>query len=239
MGNRQPFQNSEFADKPGEYRLVVRPSKPEIAPGEDIDLEIYITGYGKIDSPKLSFYPSYSFVLGLVSPELASSVPPTMMTGESGRFWFASFRGGDAFFRDTSTQDGMNMIVSEVGSEGFGIGGEGRPPILLPLQTHRTIRAGVHNLQFFFTYFNGCEWKTDSQLVSVSVPNFFQRHPYVTWAIGIVGVLLALGSFVRTNLDALLWLFKLLITFPTPIGLFCIGVTLILFNADRLPIERP
>lgn len=50
-------QNTAYADAPGEYTLVIRTSKPEIDPGDDVALEIHITGYGIIRGPKVTFYP--------------------------------------------------------------------------------------------------------------------------------------------------------------------------------------
>ena len=55
-------QNTQFADKPGEYRLAVRSTEAEVAPGSKIDLEIYITGYGQIRGPKIVFYPPKYFI---------------------------------------------------------------------------------------------------------------------------------------------------------------------------------
>jgi hypothetical protein len=40
-------QNNEFAGNQGEYRLAIRTPTAEINPGEDIVLEIYVTGYAR------------------------------------------------------------------------------------------------------------------------------------------------------------------------------------------------
>lgn len=60
-------QRTVFADKPGAYRLVITTPTPEIDPGEDIILEIYITGYGLIRGAKVLFYPPPESAMGLAS----------------------------------------------------------------------------------------------------------------------------------------------------------------------------
>jgi len=65
---------------------------------------------------------------------------------------------------------------------------------------HLTTRAsaprGNHRLQFYFTYFDGSRWRTDSQSVDIVVRNWFQRHPVITWGVGVVGVLIGFSSLV-------------------------------------------
>lgn len=55
-------------------------------------------------------------------------------------------------------------------------------------------RPGTHSFQGHLTYFNGDQWKSASQSVSVVVPNFFRRHEGLTWLAGTAGVLFAVGS---------------------------------------------
>ena len=55
-------QNTRFAKQPGEYRLAIRVSQAEIDPGGEVNLEIFITGYGEIRGAKLVFYPPQYFI---------------------------------------------------------------------------------------------------------------------------------------------------------------------------------
>src|SRR5215204_4175667 len=55
-------QKSKYADKPGEYSLVLRVVKPEVNPGDIIHLQVYITGYGEIHGPKFMFSPPPEFI---------------------------------------------------------------------------------------------------------------------------------------------------------------------------------
>lgn len=46
------------ADKPGSYKQVFRVYTPIIDPGDVLKLELFISGYGITESPKLVSYPS-------------------------------------------------------------------------------------------------------------------------------------------------------------------------------------
>src|SRR6266542_3528964 len=50
------------ADTPGSYAPAVRVVRTRLDRGEDIKGEVFITGYGRIETAKLVFYPS----LGLI-----------------------------------------------------------------------------------------------------------------------------------------------------------------------------
>ncbi len=235
MDNQQNSRNAEFAENPGEYRLAVRPSETEIAPGKDVNLEIYITGYGKIHSAKVIFYPPQSFVLGLI-PTQANIGRIHVETGARARYWFAFFEGDDAF-ADVRHQP-LNIIASEIG-RGY------NPPLRLPLRTRRTIPTGIHSLQFFLTYFNGSEWKTDSQSVSIAVPNWFRRHEGFTWVAGVSAVvitLLSLALDIADKWDIFQGFLQLFIEVPilgaAVIVLLCVGIPLTLYWANIGPMRH-
>jgi hypothetical protein len=47
---------------PGDYRLAYRAAQAEVDPGEELRIELYITGYGEISGAKLTFYPPTYFI---------------------------------------------------------------------------------------------------------------------------------------------------------------------------------
>jgi hypothetical protein len=69
-----------------------------------------------------------------------------------------------------------------------------RAPLELSLQTHRKILAGNHELHFYLTYFNGREWRTDRQSISLTVPNWFRRHEVLSWTLGVASVVITVGG---------------------------------------------
>lgn len=244
-------QKTAFADSPGEYRLVCRTPKPEVNPGEDVTLEVFITGYGRIRGPKVVFYPPKDLVEhtgqgGWVvgRPGLGKLMMTTrgfkhdLLVVTLGVDEECRWLDHDAFVDQNPTSSDVSSIAAEHVQEGnapitvtFGTKARRRyaptkSGFLGKLQVlgwrvsgkrrafwrrvrgrqrphERPLSTGSHNFQVFFTYFNGNVWKTDTQLVSVTVRNLFQRHPYVTWGIGIFGAVIALGSFIRINSDIL------------------------------------
>jgi hypothetical protein len=250
-------QESAFADRPGAYRLVITTPTSEIDPGEDIVLEIYITGYGTIRGPKVLFYPPPGSAMHM-SSEGWAGLPMAMFRGLTGSGEVINLGGDEADparWRDVFADDidhdttssprlDVSLIQSEAPirnppikfvlgtkkkpsisstKEGF-IGkldvlwsrvrlrteviwaGLRRKPQPLPV---RRISPGTHSFQVFLTYFNGSEWKTDVQIVSVSVRNVFERNHYIAWTAGIVGVGLAVISLVvniGANWDVVLYI---------------------------------
>lgn len=97
----------------------------------------------------------------------------------------------------------------DIGSASFDVSGiaaeltgkDVKAPITLTLQTRPDVPPGNHSLQFFFTYFNGNAWKTDVRTASITVPNWFRRNEGVTWTIGILAAVTALGSLALNTAD--------------------------------------
>jgi hypothetical protein len=56
MSSVKPRHGTGF-DKPGRYALVSRVSNTNVSPGDTVTLDLYITGYGRIESSKLYFSP--------------------------------------------------------------------------------------------------------------------------------------------------------------------------------------
>jgi len=59
MNGRPPLAQ-EFGSKPGAYDLVIRASQPIVDPGDKLQVEVYISGYGVIHGARMVSYPSPS-----------------------------------------------------------------------------------------------------------------------------------------------------------------------------------
>jgi hypothetical protein len=198
------------ADRPGEYRLAIRILDAEIDPGDELRLEIYIVGYGKIRGSKVSFRPPLYFI----DPEGSKAVFGAR--GAGGRLLW----GGK---QERMNPEGFTVLMSGLQKEGWedtpyidvlppeqadkdalGIATiatekkYGAAPIGITLKVQDEAPTGTHNLQFFFTYFNGNEWKSDIQSVDVLVRNWVRRHELFT-VVG--GVLVALVALLATILS--------------------------------------
>ena len=65
-------RQGEFADKPGCYELVVRVRETNLNPGEKLDGEVFITGYGVIETAKIVVFPSPGVFVDAESEERES-----------------------------------------------------------------------------------------------------------------------------------------------------------------------
>lgn len=216
-------QEPAFRNRPGAYQLAIRAPKTEIDPGDDIILEIYVTGYGEIRGAKVVFYPPTNFVSYTQVDGWAAV--KAMIIGRGGARGLTNHAVIIPLAADERDDPyGWRSDTDPHGIDTSAIAAEARfsAPIRLTLGTKpqyveppptgetsiidTPIPPGNHTFQVFLTYFNGSEWKTDSQSVTVSVRNWFQRNYYATLVVSILGVgltLIALAVSVMVNLGAL------------------------------------
>ena len=250
FGNKP--QNAEHADKPGEYRLAPRVRQAQIDPGKEIVVELYITGYGRIQGPKLVFYPPPFFideqnskaffdlgesessgrlVFGKTERQLSEAgLTVVLAAGIQAPGWAES-----SLFFDLGQGKATNQIATEAKQT--------KAPVELQLKTQAKAPAGNHTLQFYLTYFNGSEWKSDSQTVSIEVPNWWRRHEGWTFFAALVAVVITLASLVLDIADK--WnlvevLFSKFLQIPIlgagVIVFLCVGIPLILYRFNLLPV---
>lgn len=223
-------QTAKDWDKPGEYSLAVRVLKSEVNPGEEVVLEVYVTGYGEIRGPKFMFSPPPSLIdvaqskviHGVKSPAEGTKVTPynaifgsdkdemsdTGFAYRLGGLVGEGWEEGTIFWDHPYPSDGdtQSKTTPKIASEKKLPEEDpenAHAPIEIHLKTNKRrlfqgrnkgTPPGAHSLQFYLTYCNGNQWKTDRQSVNIVVPNWFKRHEIVTWSAATLGVLFALGS---------------------------------------------
>lgn len=190
-------------------------SNPVINPGEQLNIEVYISGYGEIRGSKLVFY---------VSPEAVDENKSTYtceIEKKGNLFVFGGkqkglgdvgntidFCGGlrldnwdhPTFFFDNplNPQHGRTpQISTEAKLESA--------PIDIRLKTRRKLRPGPHEIQFVFSYFNGSSWATSTARALFTVRNLYQRHEGLVWGIGLIaaltGIILAFKDIIKFIVD--------------------------------------
>lgn len=202
-----------FAHKFGNYELVARTSSDVLDPGEILVIELYISGYGLIESSKLTFYPSPGVVdsddkdsYGLYGIHYKDGIGAWVWgaqriqlcsdgntIGFTGGLSHPEWKSPTIFFDNSEIQ-----ISTEMKSGGIA-------PIQINLKTKREAKAGIHSIQFLFTYFNGSNWRTSSTTVQFAIHNFFQRYDKfflilgsIATSIGIIATLLAIFVALKT-----------------------------------------
>jgi len=194
----------QFADKFGNYGLVARTSSDIMDPGETLVIELYISGYGSIESSKLIFYPSPGVVdsddkdsyvlfgihgkkgLGVWGAQRHQLHPDGNAIGFTGGAYKSEWKSPSIFFDINETQ-----ISTEKKLGGFA-------PIHINLKTKRKARAGTHSIQFLFTYFDGSNWQTSSNTVQFTIRNFFQRYDRLFLTLGAFATGLAIIIALKT-----------------------------------------
>jgi len=198
--------SKKFASEPGSYDLAIRISEPILNPGDRLQVEVYISGYGIIEAPKVACYPSpevFDFDRSTVThsakkfddglsgfgAETVKLDPIGFVGTLSGGFgdspndasWFIDAEPGDSY-----------LISTEVRHP------QGTSPLYLDFTIKRDARPGPQSIQFVFTYFNGQTWNTSSKRANFTVRNFYQRHETFVWLLGgfaaIVTILLSIES---------------------------------------------
>ena len=212
------------ADRPGDYRIAIRTVEGEVDPGGEIRLEIFVIGYGVIRGSKLGFYPPPYFIDAEASKAFGDPVIAegqwrwgagegitigeagfsTIFAGVQGDTWEESSRYIDIA---PDPPDKERLGVAHITTE-TKIGEHA--PIEMILKVRDGAPTGNHNLHVYFTYYNGSEWKTDSQTVVVLVRNWVRRHETVTVVVGLIvaatALIASLGSFI---LDLLSYLYNI------------------------------
>lgn len=191
----------KHAECTGAYEQSIKLITPVINQGDLVLAEQYFTGYGKIDSAKIAFYPSASifdgdksFIVNGIKNQNgkllngASRFPFTdvgvaiTMQGVGRSDWEDS--DATQFF-DVSEGD-LPQIYTETKQE--------EAPFKYELKTKRNIRPGTYSLEFIFTYYNGECWVTTTKNIEFKVQNFLEKYSV---QIGIIAGLASISALIR------------------------------------------
>lgn len=191
-------QSGKYSDKPGSYSLVINVDKYQISPHDEIVINVYITGYGKIYGSKLSAYPSSP----LIDPD-NSYIEHGLQIDDNNIIWgcksdslpregvtivwgndSASSRNTSTKFLDIAKGSSPRPIATEQPSDG-------NPPARFIINT-KDVSLGEYKLDVVFTYFNGEKWASSRKEVPFKIAGCYERNKTLFNAIGIFIALLAL-----------------------------------------------
>jgi hypothetical protein len=207
-------QNRPNSDRPGSYDLVFRRPKAEVIPGGEVEVAIYITGYGSISDAKLYFVPPTDFL----DPDRCY-VDFDLNRRADGLVHFGVTRqgiAGESFTLDLSS-GGLKPPAwhgpSLFFDKGLGIATESatrdiesgklEPPVKFTMRVKEKVARGDHDLNFALTYFNGREWAIAYRTASLHVPTFYERHAGWAWSIGTAIAVIAAAATVLGLIKAL------------------------------------
>lgn len=182
------------------YTLIPRLIKPTIRPGETIEIEIYISGYGEVEKNKFSMFYSSRLVnqsdVGKIEYNIGFATSQT--TGETkvvanNQQSYHSAKLGpvgmtiglnQGYFCDhpnlgSGSPNNFPPIMSEVESDGM-------PPFRIKMNTSTKGIAGDYDIDFALTYMKGDEIKTDHKTVTIHVTRWLERNEKKATILGIV-----------------------------------------------------
>lgn len=188
-------QNKPNADQPGCYDLIFRRPRTEVTAGEWAEIDIYITGYGKISGAKFYFMPPTSFI------ETNTCVIEHSLKMEDGQLRWGGLRndGADDGVTIDFSQGGLRQLGWPNTSSFFDVAGGiatekslSGPPVKVKFQVKAKAGTGDHNLSFALTYFNDREWHIANRTAILHIPTLYERYEGWAWTVGIIVALITM-----------------------------------------------
>lgn len=188
----------------GSFKFTLIPKITEVNPGDQIEIEMFLSGYGKITKNKLRVFYSPDLVdkenSGVIESCIASARDKT------GKF-LQPVAGGKYLTSHDLAGNGVYIIIEEgnfvdhprindvpilgyppIMSE---YKWESHPPLSLKLNTSEATPSGDYEIFVIFTYSDGIDVYTEKTSIPIHVRSSIERHQ---WKIAIIGIIIAVTS---------------------------------------------
>jgi len=244
LGNLEPIGNSTQIGNVSDtawateavYSIDAHVRDPEINPGQAVEIEIYLSGYGVPAKNKLVMYWSSPRVINEDDPGNITTIIknydintgiltlgltdiPLKRSGNISGSVGQGFVLNVGFFAHP-----MGIIPTPFPESGFkSVMGEwnwnGYPPILVKLNTRQDAPSGDCQVSLIFTYGNETHLKQDFKVVEFHIRSGWERwqERWQKWAIGFGVVIAFIGLFrnpiwsvIKLIWRGIRWLFSLL-----------------------------
>jgi hypothetical protein len=205
------------------YVLIPKLLTPIIDPGEQIEIEIYLTGSGELAANKLVIILSSKHLVNHTEPGKIQfsmgieTIDETtgegfLITGDeltnSGQgshdlnVTGLTIRVSEAYFHKSS-EDDMPGYLNQIYGEGTF---DDVAPFVLTINTREKIPKGDYSIDMAFTYSDrdSQEMTTDHKVVTVHVTDFIEKHSMILSLGAIIGTIVSVAGillpFVITSL---------------------------------------
>ena len=185
------------------YSIIPRLRTPAVDPGEQIEIEVYLVGYGTPKQNKLYVGYSSPYVISeensgeFVFPIKVSKIGEVMQPvgGKDHLDYYKCDKIGttvvlnEGYFLpvpESSSQGDFLRVMSELSHDGY-------PPILIRLNTAKKARAGDHDIYLTLTYGDQQQVLQDQKRVTFHVNSWWDRWKV---PVTIVGIILVVPTFV-------------------------------------------
>lgn len=186
------------------YRLITRTDTPTINPGNPIEIDVFISGYGKIEKNKFNLYHSSKNLVNSNNPgkiEWTIQVAKDKKTGKiiqpvSGN----QYKGihkldsqgtyvtiNEGYFLDDPKLEFEKNALPRIMSESTW---DRLFPFSVVINTLTNAKPGNYGIDLIFTYSADNEISTDQKTVVIHVTSWKERHEKALWFIGISGAVI-------------------------------------------------
>lgn len=190
------------------YSIVPKLQTPRIDPGDGIDIDVYLTGWGPTARNKLGIIHSHpdewydtddpGTLFDRIAEEEGTG-NPVSLADEDAAFdmnrvgTFGSFSPG--YFSELRDHEPADYELPFIYSETHHATGA---PLSVEIKTSDEIKHGDHEIKFVFTYVTDDEVEQDVRTVAFHVRPWWERHRRLLEVIGIGGTVIAFLTFMVT-----------------------------------------
>ena len=222
------------------YKIVANNQTQRINPGDDIIIEVYVSGYGTVDESKLHVQHShpnivaenpqeitYSIVGSQNSPVTGSDHAWTVPEEDLSPTGFTVELPASFFVADQDSSLGLDRVLSEKSHDN-------KAPIEIILHTQSSCRRTDYNIDMTMTYRHRTQLQQDQKTVRVHVNTF--REQYQRWLI-IPGLITAIAALDKLKILELSTVWNVLTNgdFFVPIIVSTILMTMLYLQAKYDP----
>lgn len=208
------------------YSLIARARTPIVNPGDAVEIELFLSGYGMPEKHKLNIMWSSPYIIeednpGVVSYNIGHKVNPDNENEIMPAFKYFEYplpyHGvvgylNKAYFLDlkeAQKREYIPQVISE--SAYFDIKNQkpsdALPPLLIRLNTSKDASPGDYEVTFAFTYGNEERLLQDYKSVQFHIRNKFEKNQGWIIPLSIIGVGIAFVSLVIAAFGALRQMF--------------------------------
>ncbi|TMU54802.1 hypothetical protein [Flagellimonas algicola] len=215
-------QKGNNSTRPGSYKQVLQASKTKLSSGDQLTINLHISGYGAIDYSTVKVYYNTSsnfidnkksyFIGGITYEDDKISFGSFKSTldnsglimlyanvlDDSGKEKFTLFNDGPRvpyinLFKDVDYKFRENNLTV-IGHE---ISLAGKPPNRFEIQLADDLNAGDYYFEIVLTYFNGLNWATEQDEIKLTIIPWYEKYSSLIQWLALIIAILTIITLIR------------------------------------------
>lgn len=213
---------------PGVFKLVLSADKTKVKDGDEVEIDVQITGFGNIDfeSAKIFLTTNSDFLNtresyikgGFYSEKIKKTGKmvfgsPKMPLANGGTiiYPYSRFVQNDKiislFSKTLETKEHSIYFEQKYWSDS-----ESRtiPALFYHFQLRDDLPSGNYYLTYVFTYFNGIDWVNDTEVIEIEVMPWYVEHESKIQIVAIIIAFLTIATLIRPVFKEIILLLKMI-----------------------------